>query len=141
MKFLFVLLLLLTGCSSFEGVKPPYIDLAIVPYLDSYKADKLVYTGSSFIRRIDISFDTMAMFEGLCTIYSDGTRKITISPYDWFSGDDASRIITLYHEMGHCDLDLEHTTDDSIMNKYGMSTSKFATDRQYYLRLLFMEGK
>lgn len=55
---------------------------------------------------------------------------------------ESQRVVLMFHELGHCDLDRDHTeekrengTPKSIMNKYIFSYDP--VDEQYYFDELF----
>jgi len=140
------LLLMLTGCSGYDPDE--YVDPAFTPFIKQYVKDKGLYTGIGSIRRIGIRFGNLTTLAGVCRVKSVKEffvkRKyynITIDKTIWDKIDDATRLLLFYHEMGHCDLSLLHTTDKSIMNSFLMPVSLFNNDPDYYLNQLFKEGK
>lgn len=146
MQFLIKLLSLsfiLSACSVFESNKFKSVDFAFIPFLEAYRIDKVLYTGIDTIRDIEIRFQTISQLgkSGRCWSFGDGTHKIEIDPQYWFEGSDNDRLSLLYHELGHCDLDYQHSDTTSIMNSYGLNGSYLYIAKDYYLKLFFLEGK
>jgi len=52
---------------------------------------------------------------GLCAIYSDGYREIEIDREYWDDAEESVRDELIFHELGHCILDLDH--DETLINK------------------------
>lgn len=45
---------------------------------------------------------------GQCVSYSDGSKKILISPTKWNNEDSMGKELLLFHELGHCVLHRDH---------------------------------
>jgi hypothetical protein len=139
------LLLFLIGCGQPpEPVQTGIIDPALQPYWEQYVKDKSFYTKANPVttKKIDIVFYTLSNqgFDGMCTKISNGYRRIQIDPGAWFWSTETDRILLFYHEMGHCDLDLDHTDGLTIMNSDYTPSADFLTNKDYYLDLLFNKG-
>lgn len=133
------------GCGQFKPLAPAYVDPRIQSYLEEYKLDKKIYLGTYNIKRIDIYFKDLEhsiynQYDALCWKESNGHRYIEIDYNKWNNDNNDDKITTLYHEMGHCDLDLKHSSTQTIMNPAGLLGIIFATDKNFYLNKLFKEG-
>lgn len=74
--------------------------------------------------------DLSGLQMGLCTSWSDGRREITIDKEYWDEQDDLGKEQLMYHELGHCAMNLSHDAslvldpntnqniEASIMNPY-----------------------
>ena len=136
------LLLFLSACGTPNVVNYPVtIDKEFVPYIEQYRLDKFRFTQSS-TNEITAIFRSSpdSSYIGTCFI-GYGTRWIEIDPSSWFNMTDSEKYILMLHEMGHCDLNLDHTPDISIMNEYLLSDWQFDQDREFYLKKLFFEGQ
>lgn len=143
MKKLLFCLLFLTGCNNgFKATPPASIDPQIRPYYEQYRTDKKAYLGTDQVRKIDIYFTDLSrtIFDALCWKTKEGHRFIQVDYNRWQKSTDYDKITTIYHELGHCDLDLLHSNTPTIMNPNGLLGNVFATDRNYYLTELFKEG-
>lgn len=71
---------------------------------------------------------------GTCYAWSDGRRNIEIDPKKWAALDTIGKEQLIYHELGHCALNLDHnnaqvidpdgyTIHGSIMNQYYFGSS------------------
>lgn len=141
-KIIVLLSLILVGCGEPNTVK---IDLALMPLYEQYKIDKEHYTGQANTKAISIDFSSLGgNITGMCHIDKKNHKtklRIDIDPEYWFSSTLDKRTVILYHELGHCDLGLEHTLENSIMNATTMDGYLFASNRDLYLYKLFREGK
>jgi len=136
------LFLFLAACGKFDTHKPAFIDKAILPYVMMYVNDKKAFQGTSAIRKIDIYFKSLYQegYDGVC-YYRGPWRYIEIDPTFWSHASNAEKRVLVYHEMGHCDLNLDHDPGYSIMNPFGMAGNVFNANRDYYLDLLFKKGR
>lgn len=140
-----IFILILSACGQIEHTPQQTlgVDFAFIPFIEEYKTDKHRYTGSKSIKNISVIFQSMNQegVDGLCSII-DNSRIIRIDPVAWFYSSYYDKLALFYHEMGHCDLGiLEHTSDNTIMNTSGIWGYELASNRDYYLNLLFTEGK
>lgn len=152
-KNLSLSLLALFVCScGFYSVPPGYIDPEFQAYVTEYKKHKLYYSGVNKIKRLSITFKELpSNLDGECQILSFSNiitkketmayRQIFINKDHWQNYDYIEKTLLIYHELGHCDLGLDHSYENTIMNEYGIDVSVFVTDPVYYLDLLFTEGK
>lgn len=145
------ILLFISGCG-FYPVDSGYIDPVFIPYVEEYKGDKLLYLNTSNIVKVSIIFKTLDTgLAGMCemTGFIDRItnknkifyRHIFIDPNHWYTLNELDQKLLIYHELGHCDLDLDHTDDYTIMNPYNLNGNTFILQPSYYLDLLFYQGK
>ena len=113
MKYLTILLALtLTGCATLDkapGIYDP--ENSFVTYTESYLQHRETYLGSSIPNfSITITFRRLPEPKaGYCRRPSEGfARDIYIDPSYWASITENMRFNIIYHELGHCDLDVEH---------------------------------
>ena len=137
-----LIFLSLTACGKFES-KKAIIDQALLPHIEQYKIDKKIHLGISDIEYIDVVFGELNRGQvGVCYIYDGGYKIIYIDRVYWSGMDESTKLVLIYHEMGHCDLGImEHSEDYTIMGEYLMSGVDFNMNRDYYLNLLFKEHK
>ena len=133
MRLLVLIILVSCGKSDFvknsteDHDKDYSIDSAFIEYVDSFKQD--------FNRdfKIKISFDDReSSIAGTCYTYTDGYREIKIDRDYWNSINSNAKEQLIYHELGHCILDLGHNDDysvkagyycpDSIMNSHAFNS-------------------
>ena len=48
---------------------------------------------------------------GMCYLWSDGGRTIEIDPAFWALAPDTEKEALVWHEAGHCAMDLDHTEE------------------------------
>lgn len=146
-----ILILFLCGCGGFYSIPSGHIDPEFQSYVDDYKKDKLYYLNSTKFKRLSITFRPLDNLDGVCEILSFNNiitkketmsyRRIFVDPDTWSYSSNVERMLLIYHELGHCDLNLEHSYENTIMNEYGISENDFIKDPVYYFTLLFKEGK
>jgi hypothetical protein len=138
-----ILALTLSSCAppNLPELGPVYVDSRFISYLNQYKADKLLYLNTEKVKPVSIKFKPSTEYIGVCLIWTFGQRLIEIDPIAWESLSESGKYILLVHELGHCDLDLDHTTESTIMQEYLMDDFRFNADRDYFLKKLFLEGK
>ena len=141
---IFLSLILLSGCDGFVPEESK-IDPSFIPYITEYKMDKYKYIKNSNMKKISIIFFSLSKVNGLCRIttyrYKSPIRIIYINPEYWYKNNILARKILLYHELGHCDLDLLHSNNYTIMYPYLFDTYTFSLDPEYYLNELFINGR
>jgi len=106
-----LILILLSGCgkklehTDIVGITAPItVDATFKPYLSKFLAD----TGISPSGISVIFFDLPRPSVGRCTVYNDNSRVINIDRTFWQYASEDRREATMYHELGHCALDLPH---------------------------------
>jgi len=131
------------SCSKFKTVEIKPIDTEFQPLVNEYKKLKIERTGVDIKNSITILFHTLPTpIIGICYWLSDGSREIFIDPKFWYSQttSDLDRKILLFHELGHCDLNREHSDPLSIMESYHIGGYRFSLDAHYYINELFDES-
>jgi hypothetical protein len=81
---------------------------------------------------------------GECVSWSNGARQINIDPTYWSTLSQDGRIELMYHELGHCALNLQHINTylqygcpTSIMNQFAFGqTQCFSSAMAYYFQEL-----
>lgn len=110
------LLYLTAGCDmpspAAKGVDPEFEEV-----LAEYQREKAQRTGEG-VRAVaavmvpDLEGNTV----GQCRRWSNGDREIFIDQEFWNFATNSLREQLFFHEMGHCDLDLEHVQGLAIMS-------------------------
>jgi len=142
---------LLTGCGFYPN-HTGYIDPEFVPYVNDYKQDKFRFLNTNKIKKISITFKVLdSDLDGECEIHVHSNRltgkvlatyrMVYINTNHWPKFNYISKKLLIYHELGHCDLGLDHTYENTIMNPYAIDYNTFLISPDYYLNLLFNEGK
>lgn len=92
--------------------------------------------------RIDFDYNMGPGVVGYCHI-AESPRRISINPAYWDSFTDAQKKQTLYHELGHCELNRKHVQDpNSIMFPYTYNdymAEDWNANPDEYLEELFKE--
>ncbi len=109
-----ILTLLLTACGTDHkrgsGNHPPMVrDVAaeLEQHVNQFEHDYGVSVN------FWVGFAKLDHYAGRCTWWSNGARKVEIDP-DYYVGLNFAQVEQLvYHELGHCSLDLDH--DDSTI--------------------------
>ena len=107
-----LILLLLTSCGKFLPSDVLRID-------KPYKVKKTDKTFSFYVSkfekefkikvRVPIVFESLKPFySGVCYIWNDGYKQISINKEHWNSYNIEQREQLIYHELGHCIYELKH---------------------------------
>lgn len=140
-----VLILILSGCGPRDGfkVKSQIISTneQFVQYVVRYKDFKEEYLGSRAADyNIYISFANLeSPILGQCRKSSDplADRYIMVDISEWDTSPDSLREQLIFHELGHCDLDLDNKSG-SIMSTYQLSQYYYETYHDELVRDLFL---
>lgn len=90
----------------------------IVPYYLAFKKDTGIDMPIQF-EFSDVIISNGSEAAGICYPYLNKVPKIFISKKVWTRISDITRKLLIYHELGHCLLDMEHVTNRyHIMNPY-----------------------
>lgn len=127
-----VALLFLSACGPGE---PKYIDPAFLPILNTFKQYANNY---GKIYDYDISITFVDKFDspnvvGTCT----GNDEIRIRRSFWENVNYYQQEDVLYHELGHCVMNLDHVTTPSIMNAKTLQYWYYVTYREELIKELF----
>lgn len=131
-KWYVVALLFLSACGKPE---PKVIDPAFLPLLNSFKQYANSY-GKIYDYDISITFVEKydkANVVGQCT----GNDTITIRRSFWNNVNDLQREDVLFHELGHCVMNLDHVPTPSIMNAQTLQLWYYAAYREELIKELF----
>ena len=115
---------------------PQGIDAALMPYFQSFANG----VGINFSGVAGVFGSLPYPTVGRCTKVNTGERYITIDPYYWSQVNENTKEELMYHELGHCVLNLAHNeTKDanncpiSVMfpNTFGYDAC-FGANKAYY---------
>lgn len=122
-------ILILSSC----GKVPVQVDPEFVPYLERF-----ALTVGGDTSGVSVIFDTLSGdTAGLCSIRGN-ERTIRVSHKHWFKVSLDEREALLYHELGHCVLNLGHknelidTCPKSIMYPYTFGAACYSHNKAYY---------
>ena len=120
-KLLLLLLIIFSGCGSSafddiihkkgEGPTPATTDLKFSDYIASFEDDFSVTVNVPIVFG-DITNDAV----GVCKKWSNGYNEINIKLSYWDTINDKQKEQLIYHELGHCTLNLGHNGESVIMN-------------------------
>lgn len=141
--------ILLFSCGQNPNVAPIQavtVDPALQPYFDAFQTT-IGYPSTGINGQFsDTESNPNPLGEtiGECTIYSDGIRTIQIDSSFWASADESERTQIVFHEIGHCALNLQHIVSElpsgcptSIMYPYTFGDNPcYASNLTYYFNEL-----
>ena len=148
------IIILLTGCGQ-EQIRDHITGAPTKPFTYALEAELSPYW-DRFTEVIGVPSRQVAGFfttldvptVGLCTSYSEGLRKIEIDPTFWAKSNPLTREQLIFHELGHCVLNLDHNSNmidlheagqipESIMYPYVFGDQPYYEEyRNYYLKEL-----
>lgn len=105
--------LMLCACNpGFLAENDPRLIRGVDPVFDHYVTAYKTYKGSELSYDIPIQFaDLKDNTVGLCTRWSNGYRQIEIDRDYWKNVlTKGEKLNVIFHELGHCDLNRNHTT-------------------------------
>lgn len=108
------------------------VDAELAPYLSKFSIDIGVSTSG-----ISASFQALtAPSVGQCVKYSNGDKSIVIDPTYWSIASLYAREEVVYHELGHCAMNLGHidTVDANLCPVSIMYHATFANENCYSLK-------
>lgn len=137
--FFVIICFLLASCGRQKDVVPAEVESTYRLFVE-----KAEHYGSKLkSRSLQIYFINTPKNEvAQCEKNSD-LALIRISPAIWKSASSDSREMILFHELGHCLLDRDHTDGyvegrpRSIMHSYGVNSKHFGEHKEDYFRELF----
>jgi hypothetical protein len=112
------------------------IDEEILPYVTEFSEDALSYRAACFYTgRIVFAPKLDGQVIGYCL----PPFKVVLSREYWDKASEDTRRTLVYHELGHCSLNSEHTDEDSfhIMNPVLLSDWDIFGRWKYLVRKLF----
>lgn len=112
------------GQSPLDHVKAPNPDK---PFTFALEAELIPYW-ARFTESVNAKSSHVAGFfkkldkptVGLCTSYEEGSRKIEIDPDYWQSVNALGKEQLVFHELGHCALNLDHNSNMLDLHEAGM---------------------
>lgn len=119
MKNSLILILVLAGAAVARSSNHTLdLEPEFLPYVAQFKQDyERIRKEKLFVGQLQFiwgdSFNPEAV--GVCYRNSDGTRIATISRFGWESYGECQRRELIYHELGHCLLNLKHS-ENGIMS-------------------------
>jgi hypothetical protein len=155
----FAMAMALAGCG-----KKDVLDVApeFQEYVTRFEQVSADYGSPVTVSNLSIHFGKMQSRNenGACEIIGDKTPTITINEQVWDVMDDLEREALMFHEMGHCVLNLNHVKDAnvpknvntsvqqlpapvpygapiSLMNPYRLDSELYADFVDYYHKDLF----
>lgn len=141
MKLLLIILLLTSGCASMTTFNTVIVhEPTAQEHVDSFLRLKREYLGTN-IPYYDIEV-RIGSLPGLKLAICEWTpsrtklRTIILDGRSWFDLSDTGKEQLIYHEMGHCDLDVFHTPH-GIMRPNPIEDSYYLSHRESHLRELF----
>jgi hypothetical protein len=103
----------LVGCGQENAKEPAIVDEALVSYVVKFELDVGVSAGA-----IDVTFgDLDDDIVGMCYSWKDGRRKIVIDKQFWDIESETQREELMFHELGHCAMNLGHDEEISYMGR------------------------
>lgn len=93
------------------------MDDVIAPYVEEFSHDATSYNRTcTKVRDIILSDNVKTGIAGYC----QSRFAVVLSRTFWATADEWERRTLVYHELGHCSLDLDHTDEETlaIMNPY-----------------------
>lgn len=131
MKYLLLMILILVGCGAdnpfpiLDHIKlyrpgdmnqePPFIHEEVLEYYGKFLD---IYGLSPFDIPVDFR-DQKLPVVGICIEYSNGDKEIQLDRKAWDSFSKAEREMLVFHELGHCLLNLGHYNEKIITDKFG----------------------
>ncbi len=141
MKYLFILLVLINGCS-----RPTenHIDAVFQPYVSAFTDQANSHGRDVFVGSLTIEFGSEPS-DVLGKCQSGDGSVITINPNQWDYLSPVIRQVLIFHELGHCVLGRHHLdTNDgpngvptSIMTTIMGKEVDYKANWDYYLTELF----
>ncbi|MHA1676038.1 MAG: hypothetical protein ACTSU6_02555 [Candidatus Njordarchaeales archaeon] len=139
MKYLSLILLLSACAKSKDPRKNTTSNQDFIPYIQEFES----YLGYQ-IQDIPINFMDLDTHVGVCRSYSRGYREIHVDPTYWAKISEKQRINLIFHELGHCSLNLDHDYQilgDGCPNSfmYKSISDNFCLDKYYdhYIEEMF----
>jgi hypothetical protein len=147
-------LFLLTGCKTYTRLSETEIFPDSEPYKLSFYQDCIKYSGrncqATFKYEVKIVKDLSVGWDGIVGGYCEFlTDTIWINYEAWISSTETERLLTMYHELGHCVLyRFFHTDGLKFKGRYPISImighsgpmpseTIFLENKEYYLNELF----
>ena len=123
-----------------DGESAYVVDENLRPYIDRFQQD--IGVDASYVAAVFGSLSSPLL--GRCMSWSNGARKITVDKASWDGMTDLGREQLMYHELGHCAMNMQHDNRTvilpdssqaygSMMNEYWFGeTTWYSTYRLNY---------
>lgn len=112
----------------------PRIDSEILPFVKEFVKDANAYDASCFgVKDVIVLENVKDEIAGYCIPHF----VVVMSQSFWDSASTWEKRTLVYHELGHCALDLDHTDEEEIMNPYVLNERTASTNWQSLVRKLF----
>lgn len=145
----FLLLIILLAMMNSQGcatsVEPDSSAISSVdPEIQVYfsRFESIIGVGTAGINgeKVSLPFSSLAM----CVIDTVGNRTVQVAIYYWKAATDSQKEETIFHELGHCAMGLQHIYDlrpdhcpVSIMYPYEFGdTLCYENNKEYYYQEL-----
>lgn len=127
MRYAAILFLFLSACNR-AMVHTPMVSIepAFQGYVSEFVAESVRQGRPVSITDLVVRFSSQLTAEtlGECFNYhGQATNVILIDAQDWQWESDEYKRVVLFHELGHCVLNLEHVTTGNVRGGYCTSTS------------------
>ena len=152
---LIILILIISACGVDCISHKPTVKYhkEVVEYIKLFEQDHLEYTGRPLIiTDLIITFNDIKTEEnpdgliiiGQCKTKYNTTPRIELDKKYWSYSDHYNKKRLVYHELGHCVLNLRHPHNNDelgIMSAVNMPYWECRNNEQYYIEQFFTEGK
>lgn len=114
----------------------------IVGLIRQFHTDRVNYTqvldlSGQVLPTVEVAMEkTVSGITAECHKWEDGTRRLVFNPYMWAKLDSGQHQWVVYHELGHCMLDREHT-ETGIMKPNCGDVGEFEASKDRLLSGLF----
>lgn len=102
----------LTSCGRGTAV----VDARLSPYFEMFEQTIQVSTNGISGHLVSLVLPTI----GQCVVDDHGNKDVQIDPTHWKTSTDTQRETLMFHELGHCAMDLVHV---ETLDKYGCPLS------------------
>ncbi len=149
MKYLILSLVLLTGCSG-SLVKPGlHVNPEFIPHLEQFHKEAKANNRLIIIENLTIKFDGKLNDTNILAECEHAYYPIiSFRPSFWDNASEEDRENVMFHELGHCILNLDHDEErirtinnesiaKSIMYPWPLDGNVYLRYRSYYIIELF----
>ena len=145
-NFFLIFAIFLASCSPRTGLFVQCLDeeMCLEPYVDAFMADAARLGVDLPKRTLVVGFsDDTREYAGVCSTRTtiqwwaivERQYIVYVNREFWRRATEDQRMVLMYHELGHCWLDRDHTTPKSIMEPFLIQD--FSSHRDYYIEELF----
>jgi hypothetical protein len=122
------LCVLFTGCGSAQvdlKEQPEHVDVELTPYVDSFRARYCKQTRCSRVESIRLGnvqgYVDDNQVVGICNVQRRWGRRVAqtvIDPVYWSTIGELEKTVLIWHELGHCYLNMEYHNPDGFMGEF-----------------------